>query len=97
MESVKRASEDRGQHFFSPGATGFFNSRYSSYAYKVGDQAYFITSERFSSDMPRLYTIRVCNLTTGRINTVGEFQEYKTAREARSALRRIPGLEDLKE
>ena len=89
LDALKRATRDKGQYFFSPDTTRFFDSRYPSYAYKSGSLAYFITSERFRHDYPRLYTIRVCDLTTGGIDTVGEFQQYGTRQQAERALKKL--------
>lgn len=72
---VKRANENGGQCFFTAGATRFFRSRYPTQAYKSGNIAFFVTSEQFESDTPRYYTIRWCNLTTGVVETYGEFNQ----------------------
>ncbi|MDO8690676.1 MAG: hypothetical protein Q7R39_11820, partial [Dehalococcoidia bacterium] len=50
------------------------------------DKAYFVTSEQFDDRSPRLYTVRVCNLSTGDIDTVGKFQGHATSAEARRAI-----------
>ena len=61
-----------------------------------GSLGYFVTSERSDETTPRLYTVRSFRVTPhdgGRgltdhkafIDTVGEFQEYESAREAKRA------------
>ena len=39
---------------------------------------YFVTSEQFDYRSPRLYTVRVCNLETGDVDTIDEFQGYRS-------------------
>ena len=81
-------------HFFDQGSTRFFNSRYPHYAYLIGKRAYFITSEKFedlhnSYSSPRLYTVRVCNFTTGDVDTVDAFQKYRSHGQAVRAIKEI--------
>ncbi len=75
-------------HFFDDGATRFFNSRYPQLGYKVGDKAYFITSEQFDYNSPRYYTVRVLDYKTGVIDTIGEFNKL-TKSEAKTQLNHI--------
>lgn len=82
FDQIKRLHQEKGGHFFSPGATRFFNSRYPRKVIKIGDEAYFITSERFNNESPRLYTIRVCGLKTGNIVDLGAFQGHKSSARA---------------
>lgn len=79
MDDVKRNNRDAGQFFFSPDTMEFFKSRTES---KLLKQRYFVTSECAGDDHPRLYTIREINHGGREINTVGEFQGYKTEEEA---------------
>lgn len=82
IEQVKQANAKAGYFWFSSHPTLFFKSHYPQHAYKIGNRAYFTTSEQFSVDTPRLYTVRVCSLLTGDIDTVGEFNKltYKQAK-----------------
>ena len=89
LETVKAANHRAGRYWFTPDTTRFFRSRYSEYAYKVGDRAYFITSEQFDDHSPRLFTLRVCDLTTGEVDTVGEFQQYRSRHLAEKAMREL--------
>jgi hypothetical protein len=85
MAEIIYANRRLGQHFFSDGAKRFFNSRIGQSVY---GGRYFITSEQFDRDRsPRLYTIREC--INGNIETVGEFQQYETHAQARSAIKKL--------
>lgn len=86
LETVKALNAKGGLTFFSHSSTRYFNSRYPSAAYQIGNKAFFVTSERQSSSVPRRYTIRVCDMITGAISNVGAFCE-NTEVEARKLLR----------
>jgi NADP-dependent 3-hydroxy acid dehydrogenase YdfG len=77
-------------HFFDRGSMKFFNSRIGQDVYPAKELIYFVTSERFEQD-PRRYTVRSYNVQTGDIDTIGEFQEYRTKA---AAIRAIKGLLD---
>ena len=79
MANVKRNNKTSGWLWFSPGAMRFFRSKIES---KLLKQKYFVTSEQFEDDSPRLFTIRVYDSKTHQIDTVGDFQGYKTKDEA---------------
>lgn len=88
-------SEHNG-YFFSPGAMRFFDSRvlWSTAKYADNGCAYFITSERYDYATPRLYTIRRMDsepMENGirDIQTIGEFQQYETAAQAKAALKNL--------
>jgi hypothetical protein len=72
-------------HFFSKSALVFFKSRLPEVGYRKDDIIYFITSEKSPVQFQRLYSIRVMD-TKGNINTLGEFQGYKTLKQAKSAM-----------
>ena len=93
IDLVKQTNRRAGRYFFSPGATRFFRSRYPNYAYRVGNRAYFVTSEQFDDHSPRLFTVRVCDMTTGEVDTVGEFQEYRTRYLAGKAVKELAKTE----
>jgi hypothetical protein len=69
-------------HWFDAKTIKFFSSRFGTTAHRVNDTAYFISSEKFDDTFPRLYSIRKCDMITGEIDTVGEFQKYKTKKTA---------------
>jgi hypothetical protein len=86
-------------HFFDADSKRFFRPRISQDAYLTADKSkgYFTTSEQFvGSDgraARRLYTLRVCDMATGDIGKVGEFQAYATGAAAkRDALKMANGI-----
>ena len=86
MYEVRRAAKGP---FFSPDNTRFFRSHYSQTATRIGDVAYFVTSEQFNSMTPRYYTVRACNLITGVIDDIGGFMAHGTRTQAHDAIRRL--------
>ena len=96
MREVEEANEKAGQFWFSPDTLRFFSSRHGGTAYLVGRKAFFISSEQDKSssgggawDGKRRYSIRVCDMDTGSIDTVGEFGAYGTQGQAKKALQKI--------
>jgi len=85
LDQVKRAAYSAGSHWFDRQALRYFNSRISENVYPVPGGALFISSEKFKGlyepDGARLYTVRSCS-ADGVIDTVGEFQEWKTSKQA---------------
>jgi hypothetical protein len=89
-------ASDNGNHYFSKGTMRWFNSRLLNGVIQRNGIVYFLTSEKFESHLyerhivePRKYTIRKLELNAGErasFDNVGEFQEYRTAREARRYL-----------
>jgi hypothetical protein len=87
IEQIKAANKALGHFWFSPATARFFRSRASGPV--IGNM--FVSSERkYDPDCncPRLYTIRMAN-EDGSIDTVGEFQAYRSKRTALNAIRRI--------
>lgn len=83
-------------YFFAPSSMRFFNSRIGSNAYTTVNpfKTLFVTSERFDDKSRRLYTVRLYDCRTHDIDTIGEFQEYRTARAANKAARELaPAIE----
>ena len=78
----------QGGHWFDQDTIRFFNSRISNKAYHLKDQklVYFISSEQYNAQSPRLYSIRLYNSKTGQMDTIGEFQQYKTSKQAKRQL-----------
>lgn len=87
--TIKNAAKD---HFYSHDTTNFFKSIYPDQAFRFNDNAWFITSEQAPSYeghiQPRMYTIRKFTFSTGRTQTIGEFNQYTYA-EATKALKAI--------
>lgn len=88
LESINKRN---GFHWFDRDTKSFFSSRWSSMAYKKGNDAYFISSEKKGFDRlsGRGYSIRKMDLKTGEIDTIGEFNKYSTRSQANTALNKI--------
>lgn len=87
IREIKRHNADNGYFFFERDTMRFFRSRIAPGVYHAeGNANLFITSEQFSSDALRRYTIRQI-ADDGDIHTVGEFQHYPTLRAARRAIK----------
>lgn len=96
IDDIRAANFALGHHWFSPDTLRFFSSRIGKTVY---GGRFFITSEQYNDNAPRLYSIREAK-PNGAIETVGEFQGYATreaaimavqgmlAREAREAAAR---------
>ena len=85
IPALKAAAAAVDNKFFSRGAMQFFRSRIEGGMLRG---RYFITSEQYDDDSPRLYTVRaVSRDENGRlsIDTVGDFQGYETRAAARAA------------
>ena len=92
IPEVKTLAENgHSKYWFTADTMRFFNCRISELCWKIKDKIYFISSEKQTENIPRLYTIRLC-LIDGEIKTIGKFQEYKTKNEARNIIKGI--LED---
>jgi hypothetical protein len=94
MADVRRANAESGGHWFEKSSMRFFNSRIETGIVRCGSvgegQAQRYTRARFVSseqgpDNRRAYTIREAQ-PNGDIDTVGEFQQYKTMRAAKAAI-----------
>lgn len=70
-------------HWFSPDTMRFFRSRLERTAYVGPGGVFFVTSEQFSDESPRLYSVRVWR--GSKIDTTGEFQGYRSLEAAREA------------
>lgn len=84
IADVRRANAAAGNYWFNAATMRFFGTRIETAL--IGGE-YFITSEnQFDSAAPRRYSVRRA-MPDGSIDTVGEFQAYRTLDEAREALR----------
>jgi hypothetical protein len=84
ITDIKRANKAAGNHWFEPATMRFFNSKVESRIYEGPGGVYFVTSERRERDMPKRYSVRVFDPSTGDIDTVGEFQEFSGLHNARA-------------
>lgn len=80
LSEVEMINKEKGLHFFDKDTIKFFNSKIETKGNLIGDK-YFITSEK-NEDNPRLFSVREFNKETGDTDTIGEFQEFKTRRQA---------------
>lgn len=94
LQEIKDANRRAGYHWFDTCATGFFGSRYGSTIY---GGRYFISSEPFAWEGPRVYTIREA-LPDGSIDTVSLIDpnnpgilhnHYETRAQAVAAVKRL--------
>jgi hypothetical protein len=87
-DAVWQKIVDDSGHWFDVDTMRFFNCRISWGSIIQTQKGYaFISSERNDmTNAPRFYSIREWVRATGRIDTIGGFQEYATARDARVAL-----------
>ena len=89
IQRVKSAHENNYKgHFFEKSSMRFFDAKVDKVAYsnKTGDKAYFVTSEQFhgtEGSNPRKYSVRMCDLKTGNIKTIGDFNTIGTHAEAK--------------
>lgn len=84
---LKSLNARNGFHWFDPDTMRFFQSRVAEHGYlrDDGSLAFFVSSEKqrdsftgfLRTSRPRKYSVRVINMTTGDIDTVGEFQQYR--------------------
>ena len=97
IEEIKARHKASGGHWFDPGSLRFFSSRLSRKVYPVNDGALFISSEQnkpvlistgWTKEGPRLYSIRFCS-DAGAIETIGEFQAYRSLTAARHAAKQL--------
>lgn len=90
ISEIRAANERAGLHFFEKGAMRFFASRIEGT--QVFGGRYFITSEQYRpSSGPaasRRYTIREAR-AGGDVFTMGEFQAFYSAAEARAVARHL--------
>jgi len=95
MEQLKSKNDRAGYHFFDASSKRFFSSRILSGVFPGADGWYFVTSEQFTMLYvvagPRLYTVRRMR-EDGGIDTIGEFQGYKSASIAKNAAKRAAEL-----
>ena len=79
IAEIRAKNKEAGKYFFSRNSMRFFNSKIES---GVLEGQYFITSERYEPEQPKMYTIRKA-LETGHIINMGEFRQFYTVEEAK--------------
>lgn len=93
IDEVKSRASKGSPHFFDEGTLRYFSSRISDLCWTKGDTIYFITSEADNGPTKhagsvRAFTIRTCDLG-GDIQTIGNFQEHETLRDARLGIKEL--------
>lgn len=78
IDTIKLGNKQAGYHFFSRDAMKFFNSKIESHL--IYDR-FFITSEKYSKEYKKLFTIREVGEDYD-IGRVGEFQQFPTKAKA---------------
>ena len=84
MDQIKKLNKDRGYYFFSDATMSFFNSKPMK-ANPYGGFI-FVTGERPTIQHKLQYTIRAI-LSSGRIESLSEFEVYSHADAHREAKR----------
>ena len=94
INQIISEAERAGSHFFTIGTMRFFDSRILT---KIYGGCYFITSERdnYRDSNPRFYTIRKYEGGL-KIETVGEFCQYRTKAQAVAAVNKLIKAEETK-
>jgi hypothetical protein len=86
IRDVENCADKCGSHFFDKGTMRFFKSRVDYVAYTDGKGgAYFATTEKG----PGARKASVRHYSGCYIDTVGEFQSYKTLDAARKAAKKL--------
>lgn len=93
IAEAKEANANAGYHWFTPDSMRFFSSRLPKSVLPVDNGALFVSSEQdksplYHNPMPRRYTIRFIH-DSGKIETVGEFQQYATRGGANNRAHRL--------
>jgi hypothetical protein len=83
IDDVRITAKNRGSHWFEPSTMRFFKSRVGRPG-TIYKGVYFVSSEQFDHNSPRLYSIRkvTCTHNVFDISTVGEFQGFKSSSSA---------------
>lgn len=91
MHEVQRHYRLGGGYWFEPSTMRSFASRVAAEAFCGPGGIFFTTSERCSLDHLRLYSVRQYNPFTRDVDTIGDFQAYKSNSAARRAALRLAG------
>jgi len=83
ITEVKLAHKAQGGHFFDRQAMRFFNSKVES---KVVSGRYFVTSERYDTDSPKLFTVREVAPSGEMLGDLFGFQSHDSLEGALIAL-----------
>ena len=87
VSQIKAANKAAGLHWFEPSTLRFFKSRVLSTVY---GGRFFVSSEQGPNGV-RAYSVREAS-EDGEISTVGEFQGWATATQAKREAKRLASL-----
>ena len=90
MADVEELNRRRGKHWFEPDTLAFFKSSYGG----LYGNRYFISSEKSPYDK-RKWSIRKVDWKTGKIGTVGDFQQFGTEAQAKRHMKDVLKLKDV--
>lgn len=83
LTEFKDLNANKGKFFFSPDTMRFFKSSVEYWDAKTG---FFVTSEKAPLDTKLRYTVRKADFETAEVETIGQFQQYKSLSTARAAI-----------
>ena len=85
ITEMKTAQKENGLHWFSKASMNFFNTKIETAA----KDNHFITSEYMENVSNKKYTIRRFKAEKFGVDTIGDFQQYATLKDAKQALKNI--------
>ena len=92
IAEAKEANANAGYRWFEASSMRFFSSRLPKSVLPVDNGALFVSSEKcdmpYHPSEPRRYTIRFIH-DSGKLETVGEFQQYATRGGANNRAHRL--------
>lgn len=97
IQKIADANCRAGFKWFAPASMDFFQSEIyePGYITNDGSSAFFVSSEK-QDGSDRGFTIRKCDMQTGRICSYSHFMQYGTEREARiAAMRAVLAREEI--
>ncbi len=94
MTNITCINDIREAHqgtWFNQSTMDFFNTTLpdKSKIWRLGERVFFVSGEKENNpyyNTRRMYTIREFTVEDGGVETIGEFQQYRTPIEARTAL-----------
>ena len=86
IEEMKKRNAAQGQFWFTKGAMEFFNTKIES---EPSEKGCFITSEYMEDPSKKRYTIRFFDQEKNTVETIGDFREYETLKDAKGALHHV--------
>lgn len=85
ISEMKAAQKENDLHWFSKPSMRFFNTKIVTPA----KDNHFITSEYMEDVSKKKYTIRRFNAVKFGVDTIGDFQQYATLKEAKQAMNEL--------